>query len=79
MQLDTPITPKFGSLAIFRENRVFNSVTNKTAAINSKNELKIITCGTEYFNYSDSYEINKNGFENYYCLKNKSEMKVGGT
>jgi hypothetical protein len=80
-QIDTPITPRLGRMALYREidYRLFNETTGVDDYVTDLEELETITCGTENFNYSDSSEIIRKGINEYFCLKNKSEMVVGGT
>jgi hypothetical protein len=80
-QIDTPITPRYGRMVLYMETdyRIYNATTGINDYVRIMKELETVTCGTTNFNYSDSSEILRKGMNNNLCLKNKSEMVIGGT
>jgi hypothetical protein len=79
-ELNVPMTPNYGIMTLNYETdyRIKNNVTGEEEQIFDSRELDVIRCGESYFNYTDVSEINKKGINEYWCLKNKSEMLIGG-
>jgi len=42
-------------------------------------DLEMELCGETLFNHSDLEEIKWKGIDNYYCVKNKTMLKMGGS
>ncbi len=39
----------------------------------------MVACGSDYFNYTNFEEVQYKGVDKFLCIKNKSELLIGGT
>ena len=81
-KIDNPMPPDIGTMILYKEvdHRIVDNVTQQHIDfIVDLRELETVECGTTNLNYSDPDEILRKGFDSYACLKNKSEMQLGGT
>jgi hypothetical protein len=75
------MAPSYGRMGLARNTntREIDPVAGEELYITKQVELETVQCGLDNFNYSDTSEILMKGITNYTCIKNKSDMIIGGT
>eukprot|EP00347_Sterkiella_histriomuscorum_P015176 403358029 len=74
------IDPKYAKVKAIHQTNI--KIKNKTSGVIStsliEQELEIVKCGENYFNYRDKNNTNYQDIRNLYCIKNKTILQIGG-
>eukprot|EP00347_Sterkiella_histriomuscorum_P015448 403356992 len=75
------MTSDYGEFQVFldTQTRTLNQTTGQIVVQLVPEQLELVQCGQDYFNYEDKVELRFKEVPTFKCIKDKSKMNVGGT